>query len=254
MSVKGYYGINIGAGPNEGTVVLANKLGLKKDGTERACLFFHGHGADALTWRMNTTGAGKFSTELAERGWVSIADDFAGGTPWANDANMTDIDAVYNFAVGNSTPFYPYCSTKVDVVGWSMGGLEALNWIKRNPAKVNRAVLWCPATELDYFHNTAPNKATYAPEIDAAYPGGAATWAGHEPNKEPTAYRGLPPIRIYHGDADTTVPLAQSQGFASAVNDPNLALHVVPGGTHTNLFGLVSVDEVADFLRGRVAA
>jgi alpha-beta hydrolase superfamily lysophospholipase len=215
----------------------------------------HGHGADAYTWQPHILGPGAVTRGLAERGWVAIADDFGGATPWANDAAMGDADVVHTFATTTSGPFMTGCLPQVDLCGWSMGGLTALNWIKRNPGKVHRAVLWAPATRIAYFHDT---NSGFATEIEADY-GGAAAWqaniAGHEPVVDAAMFRGLGvPIRIYHGDADTTVPLAHSQEFVADVNDPNVTLHVLPGGTHTNLFGLVNIEDVADFLWGKVAA
>lgn len=253
MAVKGYNGPGIGAGTGD-TNVLANKYGLKRDFTERAILTFHGHGADAYTWKQGTMGAPKFATNLAENGWVVVSDDFGGNTPWANDTAMADTDQVYQFATQLTNALAPKCAPIVDLCGWSMGGLTALNWVKRNPTLVHRVILWCPATQITYFHNNNPSG--YGAEIEADY--GGAAWAtniaGHEPAMEPAAYRGLPPIRIYHGDADTTVPIQQTRDFVAAVNDPNLTLHEVPGGTHTNLFGAVNFSEIADFLWGKTPA
>jgi alpha-beta hydrolase superfamily lysophospholipase len=253
VSLKVYAGPNLGAGTGD-TLIAAPKYGLRKNASERALLTFHGHGADAYTWRPGVIGSGNVARRLAELGWVIVSDDFGGVTPWANDAALADADVVHGFATGSSTIHAPNCQPVVDIMGWSMGGLTALNWIKRNAAKVHRAVLWAPATHITTFHDT---NSGYATEIEADY-GGAAAWAasivGHEPSSEPANYRGLPPIRIYQGDADPTVPLAQTQSFVDAVNDPNLAIHVLPGGTHTNLFGLVNPDDIAEFLWGKVPA
>ena len=138
-----------------------------------------------------------------------------------------------------------------------MGGLASLNWIKRNKSKVRAAVVWAPATDIAYFHDTSAGKATYAPEIEADY-GGAGSWAanivGHSPIGEPVNYRGLPPIRIYQGDADTTVLPSQTQAFVSAVNDPNMVLHTVAGADHTTVGFAATGKDVAEFFYGRVAA
>lgn len=252
--IKGYAGPGIGAGAGD-TLVATAKYGLRKNKSERALETFHGHGADAYTWRPHTMGPGRQTRVLAEYGWVVVSDDFGGTTPWSNDAALADADVVYGFATGAATQFAPNCMDVIDIMGWSMGGLTALNWIRRNASKIHRAVLWAPATQIAYFHG---QNSGYATEIEADY-GGAANWqanlAGHEPLADAALFRDLGvPIRIYHGDGDPTVPLQHSIDFVDAVDSPDVQLHVLAGGNHTNLFGLIDPDDVADFLWGKVAA
>lgn len=76
---------------------------------------------------------------------------------------------------------------------------------------------------------------TYAKHdvVYRAYAGGVAGLAGYDPVLTPKLYAGLP-IKLWHGDADATIPLAQAQSFVSAVNRYASAasLVTVAGGGH----------------------
>lgn len=142
---------------------------------------------------------------------------------------------------------------QVDLLGWSLGGFHALILARLYPSRIRRVTVFCPATSLAGQYALSAQSAT---EIEAAW--GGAAWAtnsaGRDPISNPAAYRTGPSVRIYHGDADTTVPIQHSRDFVAAVNNPNVALHELPGMDHTNLFGAVDPTHVADFLWGKVAA
>jgi alpha-beta hydrolase superfamily lysophospholipase len=233
--------------------VLTEPKRAKRDGSSVGVIAVHGHGGTSLQFQSAGSGSGGFTLALALAGFTVLSIDAGGPTPWADDAEMTDLTAAYNYLLNT----IHVASPKVCVLGWSMGGLAALNWVKRNPTLVKAACVFAPATDLAYFHDTSVGKATYAPEIEADY-GGSAGWAagivGHAPIGEPANYRGLPPVRIYHGDADTTVPLAQSQAFVNAVNDPHMALRVIAGRDHSSVFDGVNVRDVVDLFAGTAAA
>ncbi len=63
------------------------------------------------------------------------------------------------------------------------------------------------------------------------------------------------PIRIYHGDADTTVPPAMNMhanGFVAQVNDPAVVGVSVPGKGHTDVFTGVDPGEIVAFYRANL--
>lgn len=241
------YGQGIYRGSGTEAHLLGEPRYHKRDQTRPGVVFIHGHGGDALQYQPGLAGPGVMFNNLVQAGFVCLSIDAGGPTPWADDDELTAISQAVTYLQNVIK-----VAGKVNIFGWSMGGLASLNWVKRNPILTNRAVMWAPATDIAYFHANSPG---YATEIDADY-GGAAGWAtniaGHSPITETQNYRGLPRIRIYQGLNDTTVPPSQTQTFVSTVNDPNLALVTLPTGTHVNLFGLVTVNEVADFLYGRV--
>lgn len=227
--------------------VLTEPKFAQRDGTSVGVIGVHGHGGNALQFQAASFSSGGPVLALVQAGFTVFSIDAGGPTPWADDAEMTAITNAYNY-LQNVVHVRP---GQICVIGWSMGGLAVLNWVKRNPSLVKAACVFAPATDIAYFHD---NNSGYAAEIESDY-GGAGAWAaniaGHSPTGEPQNYRGLPPVRIYHGDVDTTVPVGQSQAFVNAVNDPNLALRVLAGKDHVTLFdGVTPTDIVALFQGG----
>lgn len=231
------------AGTSERHIATEPKFA-KRNGTEIGVLAVHGHGASATTFMPGTTSCFRVAYDLAEARFTVLSIDAGGGSGWADDDVMSAMDAGANYLRDHFLVDPVIC-----LLGWSMGGLSVLNWMKRNPTRVSRCVAFAPATDISYFHGNV----TYGPEIEADY-GGASVWTtgivGHSPSAEVANYRGLPPTRIYHGDADTTVPPAQTQTFVTQVNDSNLARYTVPGKDHITVFDGVSNVDVIEFFRG----
>ena len=217
----------------------------KRDGTEIGILAVHGHGASATTFQPGSSSCFRLAYELAKSRFTVLSIDAGGGSGWADDDVMAAMTAGADYLRD-----YFKTDPVINLLGWSMGGLSVLNWMKRNPTRVRRCVAFAPATDIAYFHASG---GAYATEIEADY-GGTAAWstniAGHSPITEVANYRGLLPTRIYHGDADATVPLSQSQNFVSQVNDPNLKLRAVAGADHITVFDSVSAADVVEFFRG----
>lgn len=232
----------------------------KFDGTEHGILVMHGHGGDATQFDMLTSYQGAHTEALADAGFIVLSIDAGGPATWGNDAAMTAGLNAYNWLVGAGKAK----AGKVGVMGWSMGGLNSLNWIKRNASKVAGAWEWCPATDLDYFHGTSGYTPAYdhtgnmffgnwASEIDGAYGGAYSTAsAGHRIRDEYASWHGLGiPIRVAHADNDQTIPVAQNRdGFVAGVNDPNVTFREVTTGDHTGLFNYVPTSEVVAFYQG----
>jgi len=61
------------------------------------------------------------------------------------------------------------------------------------------------------------------------------------------------PILLFHGDADTTVPIRFARRLHDAAPEPKEA-HFLPGGGHTDLYDLGAGDLVIDYLERRTAA
>jgi pimeloyl-ACP methyl ester carboxylesterase len=317
LSIKTEYGLGIYA-VSEGQYLVVNK-DTPRDGTRRGVLCLHGHGADATVFtpgaQSNTFAVGNHARTLAEAGFIVLSIDAGGPAPWSNDPSMTAITAAHTWLTGAGGAK----AGIVGLVGWSMGGLNALNWVKRNPTLVSGVELFAPASDLDYFHGLA----NFQTEIDIAYSGqttstsgsgtvngtpstvnvgstsgfgatgqfgigvpnttglvsytgitgtsftgctmtgsfsySAATKisrigdyatnsVGHNPTADAASFTSLTtPIRIYHGSADATVPLSQSQNFVAAAANGNFSLVTLAGAGHTNLFGYFSITDTQQF-------
>ena len=177
--------------------------------------------------------------------------DAAGGVAWSNDSALT---AMTNARAWLRT--LTNSPVKIGLMSYSMGGLLALNWIKRNPTLVAGAQMFAPVTDLDWAHGANPGYGILAPgswagEIETAFgtnaAGYAAATAGYRVMDEPASWRGICPIKIAHGASDAAVPPAASAQFVSLVNDPQVTLRPNTTGHHTTVFGSVPVDETVRF-------
>ena len=211
------------------------------NGAGKGILAQHGHGADALQFTAATDTIGDHASKLADAGFAVLAGDEAGGASWGGAAAMTAMDDLYAYLQTGPSKCR---SGRVGLFGWSMGGLVALNWMKRNPTKVGCVWLWSPVTDLDW----ARTQAAWTAEVNAAYGGDYSTSGGYRVHDEPASFRGIAPIRIAHATDDAVVPFAQSQAFVTAVNDPEVSLHSTSlVGGHTDLFRHVSASDISDF-------
>jgi alpha-beta hydrolase superfamily lysophospholipase len=249
--VRSQYGVGLSTA-NEKELVIRQRM-YQASGSARGIILLHGHGADAMTWQVGT-GIGDFAQSLAAAGFLIQSIDAGGPSAWSNSSSMTAITNAYNRLVGSLGA----ASGKVGIMGWSMGGLAGLNWMKRNPTLVGGAWLWAPCTDLDWAHRTSGYTpaysyftagSSYQAEIDTAYGGNYNTNAiGYKVYDEPASWRAVCPIKIAHATDDTTVPYAQSSSFVANVNDALVSMRSpdVTGG-HTGLFNNVETSEVVSF-------
>ncbi|MEZ4636045.1 MAG: prolyl oligopeptidase family serine peptidase [Caldilineaceae bacterium] len=75
--------------------------------------------------------------------------------------------------------------------------------------------------------------------------GGADNFTATSPVTYVTADR--PPVRLIHGDADTTVPLSISQEFAAVLDDASVPVELItyPGKGHTDFLFQALTDPAA---------
>lgn len=218
------------------------------------------HGADGSSLQFSPTqNVGPHSTMLARRGYTIFGIDAGGLHPFSDPDEMTAIDTAVTYVLGSGGCSGP----KVGIMAWSMGGLAALNYIKRNPAKVACAWLWAPLTDLRWAYSeagytpayggTVANNASWTSEIDADFNTYATNSAGYRVVDEPASWRGIGvPIRVCQASDDAVIPPAMNtdatNGFVAKVNDPLVTLRTpLPTGGHTALFGSIPYDEVASF-------
>lgn len=237
--------------PTDGALLFRRKG--QADGVGPAVVAIHGHGADSLTWidSESTLAPGRFCRYLAEEGYRVIAIDDGGGTTWGDQASVDRIaDAVAWMQAARGAGMASYLSSggaksgKVGLMGWSMGAMAVLNYLKRNKPKVGAAWLWAPVTDLDW----ARAQAAWTAEVDAAFGGNYALNApGYKVADEPATFRGVAPIKLAHAADDATVPQSKSTSFVAAVNDPLVTMRNVATGGHSGAFQQVPVYETLQF-------
>lgn len=233
------------------TEVVTYSTGELWDHTSRLIIALHGHGTagqDAPTPQQfgQNVGSGRGAMALARTGrYIVCAIQAGGATSWSKPAVMADIDSAVAALRARGARLGKY-----GLLGWSMGGLEVANKIKRDAANIGAAWTWAPAIDLDYVHSTAGHvlsagNATWTAEVEAAF----GTWpasAGYRVWDEPASYRGLGvPWKIVHATNDSVIPQSVSTSFVAAVNDPSITMRTPDVvGDHTNLFQYIPDDEI----------
>lgn len=229
-----------------------------RNGTRKGLIICHGHNATATQFEQDSQAQSIFVKAAADAGMIVLSIDAAGQQAFGNSAVMTAITNAYNWLTGAGGA----ATGKVGLMGWSMGGLSVLNWIKRNAAKCGPAWLWTPVSDLDFFHNagySAPYSTGYtnttysgsagnvapggfAAEIDTAYGGNyAANSVGFRVHDEYASWAGIGvPIKVCAPPDDNVIPMAMNQAFVTGVNDPNVTFLQAAQGSHTQLFNFIT--------------
>lgn len=223
------------------------------DRSKKGIIALHGHGGSALQY----IGGGairKHPAALAKAGYVVLAVDL-GSTSWSSDAALAAVTDAHTWLANK------VADGKIGIMGYSMGGLTSLNWIKQNSEKVAAVWLWNPLLDLDWAHSTVgyvppeggsvANVSGWVTEIDAAYSGNFATNSvGHKVMNEPITYRLGIPIKVCSAVDDTTIPISHGRYFVGQVNDPLVTQRLPePTGGHGNTSINVPTQEVVDFYK-----
>lgn len=227
------------AAPTESQLLVRHKR-TPLNGTAPAIICMHSHGGDVSQYHPGVptiADPGWHVWMLAQAGYLVLAVDHGGVATWSNATTMSRVDDAYTYVMNLGAK-----SGKVGVMGWSMGGLTALNWIKRNPTKISCAWIWSPVSDLTW----ARSNVTWGPEITTAYPSGSA---GYNVADEPASWRGIAPMKIAHATDDTVVPSTQTDTFVAAVNDPLVSKRTVQTGGHIALFEQVPESETTKFYK-----
>lgn len=238
------------AGTAGEAAVWTYNIGEQWTGTSRLVICLHGHDTTAnlgaLQFGQNPT-VGLVPMALARTGrYVCLSIQAAGFASWSKPAALTAINSAVTAARTRGVK-----SGKYGLLGYSMGGLETANQLKRDAANIAAAWTWAPAIDLDYVYSTnghspVANNATWTSEVDAAFGSYAAT-AGYRVWDEPATYAALTvPWKIAHATDDSTIPYSISSTFVSAVNTPYVTL-LPTTGDHIGLFPTVPASDVVSF-------
>ena len=121
------------------------------------------------------------------------------------------------------------------------GPSETIDPIERQSSAVQAVAVFYPVTDLMNLGTSTENPGDGGPpksflQAFAQEPPDRATWLATGPDMSPINHvtTTLPPTLIHHGDADTLVPLDQSQRFQSRAQQLGRQVNVVvhPGNGH----------------------
>lgn len=213
--------------------------------TTKCIIGCHGRNGDAVQYSP-VSPLGPLAWYLVDNGrYALLSVDHARINSWLDPDGIRAMDDALAYLT--TLGFY---TTRVGLMGWSMGGGLALNWAKRNPSRVSGVWCWNPVTDLRFFHDTS---GSYTP----AYPGTGATQAPTGwPAEIDTAFAasttssGSVTIPA-SGGAGVTVTVANAKGFTDQYRGATLgyaqATTTTPAGTFTytskddtHLYGCVS--------------
>jgi pimeloyl-ACP methyl ester carboxylesterase len=221
-----------------------------RNGEGPLILCFHGLGADANQFGpVYWNGLWPTISALCEAGYVVVSIDAGASlSSWGNADSMTATGLAHDWAQDLTNDWSNKAQAKagdIGLLGWSMGGLTALNYNVRNLADVAGTYLFSPITDL----NAAHDQAGWTASIDTAYGGNFATNSlTYDPSDRMTDFNAGGPIRILHSDDDTTVPISYSEAFDAGTTVTTLV--EVTGRGHFPFTDPITVNDVVTFFQG----
>lgn len=181
-------------------------------------IILHGYGGDA-TW---TTWTGRLLAKdgfaalcLSQRGWLGSTGDEDQGLHQPDDA----------LAAVAWLRSQPGCDGPVALLGYSQGGQVALLAAARPGADLLGVAAFFPCTDLAAWARDSANTGIADYLADFVAP---ADMAACSPVF--AADRIRCPVRLIHGEDDSTVPISQSRAMVAA--NPAIRLQTVAGATH----------------------
>jgi acetyl esterase/lipase len=147
--------------------------------TVKCIIGCHGHGGTGFQYGVGPLNI--HTDALAAAGYIVFGIDHARINSYGDPDAMGAITDAYFYLMGQ---LGQAGNTKVGLMGWSMGGLTALNWTKKNPTYAAATWVFNPATDLRFLHDSnavypptyslggasaTQGSAIYSPEIDTAF-------------------------------------------------------------------------------------
>jgi dipeptidyl aminopeptidase/acylaminoacyl peptidase len=200
---------------------------------------------------------------LVQRGWSVLQPDYRGSTGhgraytqalaglWG-ERDVADIASGIRHAVKEGWAD----ASRVVIMGGSAGGMTALLVAAQHPDLVQAVIARYPVCDLvDLAATTHRFESTYTFRLVGPLPEAADTYRDRSPLSQAAQIRA--PVLLLHGDRDTSVPLAQSQALAEALQAAGTPVerHVYAGEGHGWSRSATIADDferVDAFLRRRV--
>lgn len=208
------------------------------------------HGAGFVTpyitnWDSTTANYCKMTHTLAKYFTVYTSD--LGGDWWGSPDHVFRISEAKTYMENNYGT-----SGKLTLVGFSMGGLGALNWARINPSAVRAVVAAFPVISLNRFRTDTPGALA---QIDACYSGGysdATYGSQHNPALWASSLDSSIPVYIPYSDADTTIPHDTITTFKA--DRPATTIEMVGSNGHGDLTIGDALPHIIRFARSLVIA
>lgn len=202
-----------------------------QDGPAPAVICSHFFGGSHAT-------SGEWARRMAKRGMVGYAFDFCGANETSRSIGPTQLEMTVrteaddlSLVLDRIRELPEVDERRVVLLGQSQGGFVSAMVAEERPDDVAALALLYPAfaihdSMVERFGSADSVPETFVKwiELGRQY---AVDAIGHDPY-EHMSYPG--PVRIWHGDADSMVPLAYSERAAATYADCQLT--VVPGADH----------------------
>jgi len=177
---------------------------------------------------------------FVQRGWTVLQPDYRGssgyGRPYAQalaghwgERDVADVAAGIRHADKEGWAD----AGRVAIVGGSAGGMTALLVAARHPDLVHAVVALYPVSDLiDLAATTHRFESGYTLRLVGPLPEAADTYRDRSPVSCASEIRA--PVLLLHGNADTSVPLAQSEAIATALRTAGVPVehHIYDGEGH----------------------
>lgn len=224
----------------------------------------HGDHLGASMWSQIEAGDGLWYEHvraLIAAAYVFVGIDAGGASAWAT-SSVVGSGGIVDVARMTVQGEFIFASSKVGLLGYSMGGLTALLYGKFNPTQVAGMELISPATDLKFCYGQAGYTPAYPTdgvvadalfksEINSAYSCTPSTFlaatAGHRPEEEYNTWNGMCPIRVYGADDDATLPHDSFGAFVAGVNDRTVTYHELATGGHGPIQKISPQDDTVAF-------
>ena len=222
---------------NSHGVVLSGILNDADKGTDAPIILLcHGFNSNK-----NNSTHSRLAPLLAAQGIASFRFDFFGhGESGGKFEDITLSEAIYDLE--HALTFVKSKGySRIGLLGSSFGGMTALLFAAKHP-ELFATVLKCPVS--DYLGKIIAQKSKreisewkmqgFIPYLRSTGEAFRLNYTFFEDTEKHDGYIAAPkltmPVLIVHGDADITVPLAQSEKTASLI--PNCKLEIIPSADH----------------------
>jgi len=215
-------------------------------------IFLHGatnHQQQGFNREIFNGTIGKLIDDVMEKNYIYVCPEYRGDS-WMNQAAEHDLVFIIEQLVKN------FRTSKILLMGGSMGGTSSLMFSTRNPQLVSSCLALCPATEMKelyyYWHGT--ERDFLAKTIENAY--------GGTPEKNAAQYKERSsiylveklcsmPVAIIHGDSDIVIPVEHSRRFIEKSRKAGVKIyyHEIKDGNHDSpIMDFAIVKKAIDWL------
>lgn len=178
---------------------------------------------------------------IVAAGYPVIA-PYAGGNTWGNDTAMSRVTEAVAYGRANLGA----SEAPAVLLGFSMGGCNALNWAKRNRADTACVVGVVPVSDVTDIHTN--NRSGLAAQINAAH----STWTevGRGADYNPATFAATDLAGLHYqawgATSDTSCLPATVEAVCTAIG--GTATYTEVAGDHNSAIGAVNTSTVTSFI------